>query len=503
MQANPLEHPELQPLWRFLRSRAPDAFLVGGLVRDALLGRATHDLDLLLFQDPLPLAHALAEALEGRVVPLDEERGVVRVVLRRGGAVWWVDLARAQAPTLEGDLARRDFAVNAMAVPLDRAEGPPQGWPVVDPHGGREDLARRRLRALSEEAFQEDPVRLLRGPRLCAQLGLEMDGPTRTWTRRNAPRLPTVAPERVREEFLRLLACPGLPLSLARLEGLGLLEQVVPELEEGRGVSQPPEHHWDVYHHNLETAGAVERLLDPGRRAREPLLAPVPWRREVEEHLAQDLSDGFPRWVFLRLAGLLHDVAKPATRTVEPATGRIRFLGHSEMGEEMVREILRRLRVGRRGVEAVARMVRHHLRPSQMAPPDRPATDRAVFRFFRDLGDCAIDTLYLNLADYLGARGPDLDPEDWSQHCRRIAHILERGLARPPDALPRLVTGHDLMQEFGLRPGPLFRVLLEAVREAQGAGEVSTRQEALDLVRRLLEQQASPKGRTDAPVEPP
>jgi len=503
VDASPLDRPELAPLWRFLHDRAPDAFLVGGLVRDALLGRTTHDLDLALPRDPFPLADALARALGGTLVPLDEDARVVRVVFQAGGARWWADLSALQGARLEEDLARRDFAVNAMAVPLPEAQGPPDRWPVVDPFGGREDLAHRRLRALRESAFREDPIRLLRGPRLCAQLGLELDPQTRTWTRQHAPLLVHTAPERVRDEFLRLLACPGVVLSLNRLEGLGLLEQVLPELEAGRGVSQPPEHHWDVFHHNLETAGAVERILDPMRRQGDPLLAPLPWHPEVDRHLAQPLSDGHPRWVFLRLAGLLHDIAKPATRTVEPGTGRIRFLGHAEMGEAMARETLRRLRVGHRGVEAVARMVRHHLRPSQMAPPGHDASPRAVFRFFRDLGDCAIDTLYLNLADYLGARGPDLDPEDWTHHCQRVGRILERGLAQPPERLPRLITGHDLQEVFGLTPGPMFRVLLYAVQEAQGAGEIATREEALALVRRLLEEQAHAKGETDAPLEQP
>ena len=185
----------------------------------------------------------------------------------------------------------------------------------------------------------------------------------------------------------------------------------------------------------------------------------------------------------LKLAALLHDIAKPQTRTID-ATGRTRFLGHPVLGASMADDILERMRLSNMGKDMVHGMVENHLRPLQMSQDGELPTPRAVYRYFRDVGDVAIDTLYLSLADHLAARGPDLDMEGWRRHADIVTHILEVGThQQTPEKMPRLVTGHDLMQEFSLSPGPHLGLLLDEVNEAQASGVVSTRDEALDLVR--------------------
>ena len=459
--------------------------MVGGAVRDALLGRATGDIDVGVVADAQSVGRQLASSLGGHFVLLDDARDIVRVVVPGGDEVYFVDL-NSISDGLSEDLRRRDFTLDAMAVSLiDAAAGRP--WTdLVDPSSGLSDLRLGVIRAVTPSVFAADPARLMRAPRLAAQLGFKIDPDTRRRIQRDAPLVTKTAPERIRDEMLKLLAEPRATASLRLLDGLGLLCQVLPELDGARGVTQPREHHWDVFDHLVETAGKVETLLQaqPGNNGF--VAAAVPVFESISDHFAEEVSDGHTRLTLLKLAGLLHDIAKPATRTVE-GSGRIRFLGHHTEGAEMAVNIMRRLRFSSRGVELVRLMVEHHLRPGQMAQAGELPTGRAIYRYYRDLGDAAIDTLYLNMADYLAARGPQLRQREWSEHCRVIAHILHEGLERKaPEALPNLINGHDIMKACSLAPGPKVGSLISLVREAQASGEVTTPEEALELVKANL-----------------
>ncbi len=478
----------------FCASRGLEAFLVGGLVRDHLAGLPTRDVDLavrvpsLAGADLFDLAGQLAQSAfpgEATFVPLDQVHGVARVVVSTGGQRWYVDLS-GFSDDIASDLARRDFTVDALGLPLD-AWGAPD-WPsrLVDPFGGLRDLEGRLIRALSDSVFRDDPVRLLRAVRLAARLGFAIEPQTRRLVVRDAHLLPTVAQERVRDELLLILALEGAKEHLLLADQLGLLGRVFPELEPTKGVVQPKEHHWDVFGHLLECVAAAERVTRPGD---DPVLALVPWDGQMEAYFDAEASDGHTRRTLLKLAALLHDIAKPQTKTIEPSTGRMRFFGHSELGAAMARQALGRLRFSARGIRMVSTMVEHHLRPAQMGQGTELPTRRAVYRYFRDLGEVAVDTLYLSLADYLAARGPAISIQDWELHVRIVRHTLELGLKE--EAAPRqswLVNGHDLMQAFHLLPGPELGSVLEAVHEAQAAGEVTTREEALAWVERYLAQ---------------
>jgi poly(A) polymerase len=492
----------LESLSQFFAARRLTTYLVGGFVRDSLLRRPCHDIDLAVMGDASLAAQELARALGGTPVPLDPERGIFRVALHSGEQrpageeatspeLWTVDLSGV-AGSIQEDLARRDFTVDAIAVPLPAALGPPVAWPLVDPFGGQRDLGAGVVRAVDPQAFQDDPLRLLRAVRLAAQLRFTIEPGTLALLAQDAPLLARVSAERLRDELLAILAQPDLARSLDLLDRHGLLAALLPELTPAKGVSQPFEHYWDVYTHSLQSAVMMERILDPDYRRREPAGQAIPWKPWLDGYFAQEVSDGHSRATLLKLAALLHDVAKPETKTVEPS-GRARFLGHPELGAKKTEAILRRLRLSGHGVAMARTLVEHHLRPGQMAQRDQFPTPRAVYRYFQELGQEAIAALYLNLADYLAARGPTLDLEKWRFHCQSITFTLEQGTAQAePQAILKLVDGNDLMALFGLQPGPHLRPLLEAVREAQATGEVTMRQEALALVQELLRRQVTP-----------
>jgi len=320
---------------------------------------------------------------------------------------------------------------------------------------------------------------------------------------RDAQLAATVSGERVRDEFLAILAMPGARDHLGLLDRLGLLTTLFPELGAAKGVVQPREHYWDVFQHLLETASAVERVIrrdDTDAVARE-----VPWSDGLALHFAEVVSDGYDRAALLKLAALFHDVAKPETKAVDES-GRTRFLGHPTRGATTVRDVLERLRMSRRGIDMVCTMVEDHMRPTQMSQGGDMPTRRAIYRYFRDVKDVAIDTLYLCLADYLAARGPLLALDDWQRHVRIVRYILETGLEEAPDKGKKwVVNGHDLMQVLSIGPGPFLGEVLDAVHEAQAAGEVGSREDALAWASRYINEERRSRRKTceEGSLEPP
>ena len=481
-----------------IRLRSRQAWLVGGYVRDRLLGRVSHDLDFVVPRGGLALARRVADHLSGAFYALDAERDVGRAILRdTNGATILVDIARWRSDDLRADLVARDFTVNALAYDIvNRGE-------IIDPTGGLADLRAGVLRGPSSTVFQEDPIRLLRAVRLEAQLGFHLEPATESWLRRDASLLRLTAAERIRDEMVRLLTLPEAARHLARLEETGLLTFVLPELAACRGVHQSPPHHFDVYEHTLEVVRHTEALLRglevlPGDKptvAASPL-APLPpplqpIGERLKSHLMMPTSGGRHRGQVLLWAALAHDWAKPLTQSVEQ-DGRIRFIGHEEQGAEMAAMRLATLCFSAEEVERVALIVRQHMRPSLLARAGG-VTRRAIYRFFRDASDAGPDVLLLSLADHLGTHGPDLDRQVWEERLALVARMLAAYFDEREIVEPRpLLSGDDLMAVLSIAPGPLVGELLMKLREAQAAGEVSSREEAVAFLRSQIGESQKP-----------
>jgi poly(A) polymerase len=483
----------LDKLSNFLAGQNIESYLVGGWVRDALLGRDIADIDIAVDADAQEVAKKVAEALNGTYVLLDSENRIARVVLPSN------DNREATLPglphhldfsTFEGairqDLKRRDFTINAMAVSLNRPGKGISEAPIIDPFDGRGDLGRGVIKVVTETAFTSDALRLLRAVRLAAELGFSIDEKTESLIRQNSFLIAGVAGERVREELLRLLAVSGVE-PLRRLDELNLLTTLIPEMAETKGVEQPKEHFWEVFEHSLRTVAAVDYLLRRGSReyAGGAVLAAVPWSGVLAEHFNKEVGFGSNRRSLLKLAALLHDVNKPQTKAFD-ANGRMRFLGHPLEGAATVVEILERLRFSGKEIKLVETEVLHHMRPGQLSSEGMP-TNRAIYRYFRDTGDAGIDILFLSLADHLATRGPGLIMEGWQEHARQVEYILAKRFEQEKIVNPpKLVDGYDIIKFFKAVPGPEVGELLEMVREAQASGEITTREEALSFISERL-----------------
>jgi putative nucleotidyltransferase with HDIG domain len=472
----------LKRIIALLRAEPAPCYITGGYVRDWLLGWAGKDADFTVAEKAIPLTRRIANATGGAFYVLDEETDAARIVYREPEFV--VDLAGLRGADIQADLRARDFTVNAMAVDVRDCERPDP--PVLDPCAGWRDLVVDILRATNEGAFRQDPVRLLRAVRFEVTLSLQVEPETESWIRRDAPLLARPAAERIRQELVPIVAAPGAADHLRRLDELGLLGVILPEMVALKGVAQPPDHHvYDVYEHTLATVAEVERLTAFSETHFSPEETPIlgPFAADLAAHFALVLCEDRTRATLLRFAAMLHDVGKPHNRTVKES-GRIHFYGHEGVSAEMTRAILGRLRFSAQEMQWVGVVVAGHMRPGFLIK-DAPVTKRAMYRFFRDTGDAAVDVLILSLADHLAARGSTLPADDWRQHLEFTQTMLEHYFRTPQVVAspPQLVTGRDVMSVLGVPPGPQVGQLLEAVREAQAEGQVRTREEALEFLR--------------------
>lgn len=462
----------------FLTRQGIQAYLTGGSARDRLLGRASRDVDVTVVGDASNLARILANELNAAYYQLDEEFNVARVLVTLpDGTRTNIDLAQLRGETVQDDLMTRDFAINAMALPLANGQWLASIDAVVDPFGGMVDLTVSQVRAISDKIFQSDPVRLLRAPRVAATLGMTIDPGTITMIERDADLLGRGSIERIRDELIKILSLKDAKQNLLLLDELGLLPRLMPEIALTRDCTQSPPHIFDVYMHSLNTVAAIERAQEENYSG----IADGKYSIQLETHFAQEPVSEHPQWMLLRLAALLHDVGKPATRTVEP-DGRIRFLGHEEAGAAMAEAIVSRLRFSNDEVALIKTIVMEHLRPLQLSQ-NAPISNRAVYRYFRDIGVAGADVCIHAWADQQ-AKGGQNDNDD-----RALQSAIERLFSAFYDkesqvvAPAPLVNGRDVMSVLDIKPGKRVGEVLDAVREAQVEGQVHDRAEALEWIR--------------------
>jgi len=484
----------LEKLAQVLSPEVP-IYVVGGAVRDALLGQVSHDIDLLVPVEAISLGRRLANTLHAAFYPLNEEYDSARLLFNQpDGSRYVVDICSFRGPDLESDLRARDFTINAMAVSVHRPQE------LLDPLGGAADLRAKTLRACSATTFSDDPVRILRAVRQAAAFTLHIQPETRALMRQAVSRLRQVSVERVRDELFRILAGPRPSVCLRALDLLGALPHLLPELSGLKGLQQSPPHVSDVWTHTLATLQKLEILLetlqpdfDPDKAANLTLgLAALRlgrYRQALHEHLSTPLSSDRPLRPLLFLAALYHDVGKAGTQQIE-ASGRIRYFDHEQASGQLAARRGQALRLSNAEIERLKTVVRHHMRPLHLAQSESQPSRRAIYRFFRDTQAGGIDICLLSLADVLATYGAAPPQAVWGRHLDVVRGLMEAWWEKPAESVapPALLDGRDLLREFDLPAGPHIGRLLEAVREATASGQISTRAEALALVKQLLEQ---------------
>lgn len=458
----------LSDLSRLAQTEGVAAALVGGAVRDLLLGRRPADLDLVVAGPPMPFARRIARELGGSAVELDADWGIARVALRSGRVI---DLAKQQGDSLEEDLLRRDLALNAMAVRLG-GDGA-----VIDPAGGLADLEARRIRALSLENLMADPARPLRVLRFAATLDFDIAYETLAWIEISRRRIAEAAPERVTPELLRILSVPRASRWVDRLFGLGIWSLLLPELTPLAKVPPSIEQHLDGLAHSLETVRQLEITID-----RLPRWAPEQADR-VRRWLAAPSSHGPAMKGLLTLGALVHDVGKRLDGVLG-AFGEPDFSRHAEEGAADAEAIALRMRLSNSEREHLTRLVRLHREPARVLRGGLDPVE--IYRLFQEAKETTPGLILLALANRRAARGPavsDAEVEAYAEGMQVLLRSYWRDDRRFTDP-PRLLSGADLLA-LGLPPGPAYSRILGAVIEAQVRGEVRSKEEAIALARKL------------------
>lgn len=429
-----------------------ELYLVGGAVRDLVLGREILDLDFAVRGSGLVFASRVAAALKGAFVSLSQDDDEARVVLKKELIL---DFRGFESSLIE-DLRMRDFTYNSMAIPVKALlEG--KDVSCIDPFSGINDIEKKIVRAVGPDSIKSDPLRILRAYRFAAQLGFEVYPSLECEAETIS--LQSVARERISYELLLILGCYQAYPVLNRLVLTGLMEQIFPFSEFWADYS--------VRSHSLAVFSALERILV--KKNFPPLI-----RKKIEE-----LTADRRKVALLKLAALFHDVAKPETRTTNE-DGSMHFYGHDTRGaKKMHVTLLKALRFSKQDAEYVEHVISRHMHLHLLATAPE-LTERAMRRFTRLCGDATVDIMALDIADGFATAGRTRHLED------TVAKILELAAEDAKRAsFKALVNGNDLIA-MGLEPGPLFKLILGDLEELQWERKIDSKEEGLALVREKL-----------------
>ncbi len=417
---------------------------------------------------------------------LDATRDVGRVVVT--GSEASIDIARYRGSDLESDLYGRDFTINALALPATAttASG------LIDLFGGLADLHARQIRIIHPDTIVEDPIRALRAVRQAEQLDFTLSAETEAAVRAGAPMLTQISAERIRDELVRVLDGERPSAAVKQLAELSILPVVLPEVAALDGIEQSPPHHQPVLDHTIRVLAELEGVEDaldgqtegPGMADIAALLAP--YREGLLAHLARPVDGGLSGRSLLRWAALFHDTGKATTGTVD-ADGRIRFLGHDEVGARLTSFRLRQLAMSGAAAHHAGRIVDGHMRPLGLASSEKLPSRRAIYRYFRALDSDGLDVVLLSLADHLATHDGPGPPASWQQLLAVAASLLSTYFEQKQEVVSpvRYLSGGDVMALLDIPGGPEVGRILAAVEEAQAAGDVTSREQAEALARQL------------------
>lgn len=484
--------PLLNQIRPLLKQQSQPVYLVGGAVRDALLGQMSHDLDFVVPENAVKLSFQIADALSVPAYVLDRERDTGRVMLPDAQSS--LDFAHFRGGDLAADLRDRDLTINAMALPATATTT--SG--LIDFHNGQADLAAGLLRHIHERSFLDDPIRTLRAVRLAHSLDFTLAAETETAVRAAAPTLTNSSTERIRDELLRLLQTAVPHRAIADLANLGLLAEILPDIIALTTVEQSAPHHEPVFAHTLsvlrwlvfvEESLKFEPQSSQRKNSAPSALSAVkkalePYAEQINQQWQTEVDGGINGRTLLRLGALFHDVGKTHTQTIE-ANGRIRFLGHEQEGAKLTGQILRRLCLSNEAVAHVKKIVAGHMRPLHLANSGHKLSRRAVYRYYRKTAAAGVDIAILSLADHLATYNGTGPEPTWQallgivrELCHHYFEKHEESVAPPP-----LLNGRTLMQALSLPPGPEVGRLLRLIQEAQAAGELHSVEAAVEFAR--------------------
>ena len=439
---------------QLIKSCDEDIYLVGGVVRDFLLGKNTFDKDIIV-KSAEEFASRFANDNDGTFIELDKENKIYRVVL--SDKVNYIDVT--EADDIEQDLKRRDFTINSIAVNLKNDE-------IIDVTGGRLDLERGIIRSISEDNLVDDPLRILRGYRFAATLGFEIESETQRQIDKHLDLILEPARERITYEIMKLF--DGKYTASVLLKADKLIEKIYPVFADVKKVPKNTHHHLDLYEHSVETVNQIQLLYETADSV-------------IREHLEKIDFGGFSRLAHLKLASFFHDIGKFSTWTIEGE--RHRFIKHDDVGSKMAKEILKQNKFSKKQIEYIANMIKNHIYPSQVVSSEN-VTEKIYMRYIRKMGDNVIDNILLAKADRLSARGPAITEAIVKENIDNLDKLLDYYIAIKDSLkpLPKLLSGDEIMELKNIPQSPKLGEIITALKNEQLEGNIVSKDDAINFV---------------------
>jgi poly(A) polymerase len=457
-------------------SKGYDVYATGGFARDLLLGRKHKDIDLIVSRDVLNYAKKVATAFKSKLITLDEHTRSYRIILKNY-EVPNIDVSLFNGKTIEEDLQNRDFSVNAIAFNLKFFKDFKKHIIYTNKNTST-DLKTKTFNVLSSKTFKDDPLRMLRAFRFVAEFkGFKLSSKTLSQIKQNAKLIKSVAPERIKNEFFRVLAAKKSSELLRIMDSCGLLSAIFPEIVKMKKAKKKYYYHsGGLFQHSFETFQAAESILNSLKKYFPENFV------ELQDHFnsGESFSENVTRAALLKFVALFHDNAKPETAKFE--NGKMRFFEHEEIGANKLKEVMFSLKFGKKDIEAAIFLVRHHMRPSTLTR-NNFITKKAALKFFRDIGDNIPGLIVLSMSDWHSYKSLKI----FSPKELKLQEKSARGLIKEyyelknVKPLPKVIDGNIIMKKFQLKPGPWIGELLKIVNEAQFEGKVLDKKDSMKL----------------------
>lgn len=444
----------------FIISQIKEGYLVGGSVRDFFMGKSFVDRDIAIKNAKL-FAQKLAIQFNATYIELDSENNIYRLVFE--DKINYIDISELQGETIEEDLARRDFTINAIAYDLKNKK-------IIDPFNGQSDILNKKIKHIKDINFEEDSLRLLRAFRFASTTGFDFSNDVEKCINKYKKLLLNPAKERINYEIMKLFGGKYSAKTLLKMDEFGILEEIFPYVVEMKKVPPNTHHHLDLFHHVIETVKQIEELY-------------ISANEDEKAHLNSIDFGGFPRINHLKLAGFLHDIGKFSTWTIEE-NGRHRFIKHDDVGAKMCVSFLRDLKFSKKQIEYISCMIKNHIYPSNVIDsPD--LNEKIMMRYVRKMDLNIIDNIILAKADRLSARGEAITQEMIDNNLNGLNALRDFYLEKKDNLkpLPKLLDGYEIMEIKGIKQSPILGDIIRALKEAQINGDITSREDAITFVK--------------------
>ncbi len=438
------------------------AFIVGGFIRDSLMNKKSPDRDLIVCDcDVKDFSKDLANKLKAHFIELDETNKIYRIVLE--DKINYIDITCPVENNFEKDIKRRDLTINALAYDIEKNE-------IIDLVGGLEDIKNKKIKGISNQNFDDDPLRLLRIFRFYSKTGFEIDDSLIQLSKKLCKRINEPAKERINIELMKMFEGKYCDLALLKLDECGLLEEIFPIYKEVKKIPPNSHHHLDLIHHLIESVKQIQIIYENSTD-------------EIKTYLERQKYASVQELAFLKLATFLHDIGKPSCWTIDEDTLRHRFIQHDCIGAELCKPILKDLKFSKKQIEYVKNLIKYHIYPSSLVSTE-DVTDKAFMKFYRKMDGIVIDVILLAMADRLSARGEMITEEIVQKNINNLSKLLTNYLEARKNIKPleKLLDGNDIMELLHISQGPKLGKIINLLKEEQISGNVTSKKEAIEFI---------------------